>query len=100
MTPSLRGVAALSVALLLGGQCGAAAAKAKRQRPEVKKEATKMTSEKPVEITITRVREGRPPQLRMELDVVLRNGEAEPRWFLLPRNLPAFCQVSQSRMAE
>jgi hypothetical protein len=41
-----------------------------------------------VEVSLVGERPGRPPQRRLTIDVTLRNRAAEPRWFLLPTDLP------------
>jgi hypothetical protein len=49
-------------------------------------EVHKMTKQAPVEISYAGDTPGKPTLLRMQLDVVLRNQEREPRWFLLPKS--------------
>jgi hypothetical protein len=42
-----------------------------------------------VELRVVARRPGRPPLVRLAFDAVLRNAAGEPRWFLLPGDLPA-----------
>jgi hypothetical protein len=39
----------------------------------------------PVDMKFVGSNPGRPPMLRLQFDVTLNNGAAEPRWFLLPK---------------
>lgn len=47
-----------------------------------------LSSSPAVEMKFREMRFGRPPLVYLYFDVVLRNKQAEPRWFLLPSNLP------------
>ena len=42
-----------------------------------------------VELKPIAERPGKPPMITFELEVILRNEGAEPRWFVVPSNLPA-----------
>lgn len=74
------------LARTLVGLLGLAAAECRAGAANDKHERQKMSDKPPVEIRYAGDRPGRPPQLRMQLDVVLRNSKAAPRWFLLPKS--------------
>ena len=42
----------------------------------------------PVEISLTIDGFGKPPLVRLQGEVILRNDRSEPRWFLIPTSLP------------
>lgn len=48
---------------------------------------TQGISEPPIEIKFRNMRFGRPPLVYLSFDVLLRNEQETPRWFLLPSNL-------------
>ena len=69
--------------LLCGNAFGQNASQPGNKKPRSLDE----TSQPAAEITFQEMRYGKPPLLYLFFDVVLRNDQASPRWFLLPSNL-------------
>lgn len=88
----MRRLVSAAIAVILGVATAYAAPRAATPGKPSRKGATegkKMThAEAPVEMKLSGQRRGRPPQLKLEMDVVLRNTEAQARWFVLPKDLP------------
>jgi hypothetical protein len=86
----MRGVLILSIIGLCCGECW--------WQPTRARQAA--TSPRPLpagpaaEIKFRDLRFGKPPLVYLYFDVVLRNNRTEPRWFLLPNNLPAAASVA------
>lgn len=76
--PALMG---LVIASSLGGASGDTV---KRRRASRNKAVTRAAQPPTVEMTLVGVRYGRPPLVKLSLDVTLRNHGAQPRWFILP----------------
>ncbi len=88
---TLRVVASVSYALTAMHSAAAAPrGRSEAHAPTHAKHGGLMTSQSSeVEIRLAGEYPGRPPLTRFSLDVVLRNSSPDPRWFVLPTNLPA-----------